>query len=197
MKDSSFLAWILRMNLVARWSPMHLVKQENVAEHSHQVAVIAHLLATVKNAYCNGNLDPEKAATIALYHEVSETKLQDINHVTKYSSPALTKEIKKLEEMAEIACLESLPVHLQPLLEHLIVQKNVDPDYKKIVKAADVIAAYFKACDELKYQNPEFVRVKERLSDMIDEFQKDMPEVKVFMDLFAKNCLVSLDEMSN
>lgn len=197
MKDSSFLAWILRMNLVARWSPMHLVKLENVAEHSHQVAVIAHLLATVKNAYCSGNVDPEKAATIALYHEVSETKLQDINHITKYSSPSFTKEIKKLEDMAEVKCLESLPTRLQPLFEELLVQKQVDPIYKQLVKAADVIAAYFKACDELKYQNPEFVTVKDRLGKKIENFKDDMPEVGVFMDLFENNCLVCLDEMSD
>jgi len=196
MKDSSFLAWILRMNLIKRWSPMHLVKEENVAEHSHQVAVIAHLLAIVKNTYCEGNVNPEKAATIALYHEVSETKLQDINHVTKYSSPALTEEFKKIEELAEIECLKSLPEKLQPLFKELLVQKKVDKEYKKLVKAADVLTAYFKACDELKFHNPEFITVERRLSAMIEDYKKEMPEVKVFMELFEQNCLASLDELS-
>ncbi|KOO59224.1 5'-nucleotidase [Rheinheimera sp. KL1] len=196
MKNSSFLAWILRMNLIKRWSPMHLVKEENVAEHSHQVAVIAHLLATVKNVYCGGNINPEKAATIALYHEVSETKLQDINHVTKYSSPALTAEFKKIEELAEIECLKSLPEKLQPLFNELLVQQKVDKEYKKLVKAADVLTAYFKACDELKFHNPEFITVEKRLSAMIEVFKKDMPEVQIFMELFEQNCLASLDELS-
>ncbi len=196
MKDSSFLAWILRMNLIKRWSPMHLVKEENVAEHSHQVAVIAHLLATVKNVYCGGNINPEKVATIALYHEVSETKLQDINHVTKYSSPALTAEFKKIEELAEIECLESLPENLQPLFKELVVQQNVDKEYKKLVKAADVLTAYFKACDELKFHNPEFITVEKRLSAMIEGFKKEMPELQIFMELFEQNCLASLDELS-
>ena len=196
MKNSSFLAWILRMNLIKRWSPMHLVKEENVAEHSHQVAVIAHLLATVRNVYCDGNINPERAATIALYHEVSETKLQDINHVTKYSSPALTKEFKKIEDMAEIECLESLPSKLHPLFKELLVQNQVDPEYKRIVKAADVIAAYFKACDERKFQNPEFVNVKSRLSERIEGYKKEMPEVAIFLDLFEEGCLVSIDMLS-
>ncbi|MBJ2135796.1 5'-deoxynucleotidase [Paraglaciecola chathamensis] len=196
MKDSSFLAWILRMNLIKRWSPMHLVKEENVAEHSHQVAVIAHLLATVKNVYCGGNINPEKAATIALYHEVSETKLQDINHVTKYSSPALTAEFKKIEELAEIECLKSLPKKLQPLFNALLVQQKVDKEYKRLVKAADVLTAYFKACDELKFHNPEFITVEKRLSAMIEGFKKEMPEVEIFMELFEQNCLASLDELS-
>ncbi|GFD67927.1 5'-deoxynucleotidase [Alteromonas sp. KUL106] len=197
MKDSSFLAWILRMNLIKRWSPMHLVKQENVAEHSHQVAVIAHLLATVKNVYCGGQISPEKAATIALYHEVSETKLQDINHVTKYSSPALTEEFKKIEDLAEIECLNTLPEKLKPLFKELVIQKQVDEEYKKLVKAADVLTAYFKACDELKFHNPEFVSVKRRLSKKVDSFKEDMQEVGVFMDLFEQNCLASLDDLSS
>ncbi|GAA5143039.1 MULTISPECIES: 5'-deoxynucleotidase [Thalassotalea] len=197
MKNSSFLAWILRMNLIKRWSPMHLVKEENVAEHSHQVAVIAHLLATIKNVYCDGHISPEKAATIALYHEVSETKLQDINHVTKYSSPALTEEFKKIEDLAEIECLNSLPEKLQPLFKELVIQKQVDKEYKKLVKAADVLTAYFKACDELKFHNPEFVSVKRRLSLKVDTYKKDMPEVSIFMELFEQNCLASLDDLSN
>lgn len=197
MKNSSFLAWILRMNLIKRWSPMHLMKQENVAEHSHQVAVIAHLLATIKNVYCGGQISPEKAATIALYHEVSETKLQDINHVTKYSSPALTEEFKKIEDLAEIECLNTLPEKLQPLFKELVIQKQVDKEYKKLVKAADILTAYFKACDELKFHNPEFVSVKKRLSEKVDLYKEEMPEVGVFMELFEQNCLASLDDLSS
>jgi 5'-deoxynucleotidase len=196
MKSSSFLAWILRMNLIKRWSPMHLMKDENVAEHSHQVAVIAHLLATVRNVYCGGNINPERAATVALYHEVSETKLQDINHATKYSSPALTEEFKKIEDMAELECLDSLPVKLQPLFKELLVQKDVDAEYKKIVKAADVIAAYFKACDELKFHNPEFVSVKDRLGGKVEVYKQEMPEVGIFMDLFEQGCLANIDDLS-
>ena len=175
----------------------HLVKEENVAEHSHQVAVIAHLLATIKNVYCAGQISPEKAATIALYHEVSETKLQDINHVTKYSSPALTEEFKKIEDLAEVECLNTLPEKLHPLFKELVIQRQVDKEYKKLVKAADVLTAYFKACDELKFHNPEFESVKKRLSEKIETYKEEMPEVSVFMDLFEKNCLASLDDLSS
>ena len=196
MKNSSFLAWILRMNLIKRWSPMHLVKEENVAEHSHQVAVIAHLLATVRNVYCDGDINPERAATVALYHEVSETKLQDINHVTKYSTPALTEEFKKIEDMAELECLDSLPDKLKPLFKGLLVQKDVDLEYKKLVKAADVITAYFKACDELKFHNPEFVSVKNRLAAKVEVYKAQMKEVEILLDLFEQGCLANIDDLS-
>lgn len=195
-QPSAFLAWILRMPLIKRWALMHTVKQENVAEHSHQVAVIAHLLAVMRNTYFNGNLSPERAATVALYHEVSETKLQDINHVTKYHNPDLTREFKKIEAMAEVECLKTLPLELQDQFVGLLVQKNVDPVYKKIVKAADLIAAYLKACDELRFQNDEFSHVKIRLKQMLDEYTKEAPEIEMFLALFQEKCLVNVDELS-
>lgn len=196
MKNSPFLAWILRMPLIKRWALMHSVKSENVAEHSHQVAVIAHLLASIRNTYFGGDLNPERAATVALYHEVSETKLQDINHVTKYHNPDLTREFKKIEEIAEIECLNTLPEELRSQFSSLLVQKNVDPIYKKIVKAADLISAYLKASDELSFQNKEFGHVKTRLESMLNEFSEDMPEIKLFFDLFEDKCFVNVDELS-
>lgn len=195
--QSTFLAWILRMPLIKRWALMHSVKSENIAEHSQQVAVIAHLLVIIKNKYFNGTLSAEKAATIALYHEISETKLQDINHVTKYHNPALTEEFKKLEEIAEIECLNSLPEDLREEFKPLIVQSHVDVEYKKIVKAADLVSAYLKACDEISFGNREFQPVKERLDEMLFSFKESMPELVYFLKTFEKNCSVSVDKLSS
>ncbi|WP_448213443.1 5'-deoxynucleotidase [Colwellia sp. MEBiC06753] len=196
MIKSTFLAWILRMPLIKRWALMHTVKPENIAEHSQQVAVIAHLLAVIRNKYFDGDINPERAATIALYHEVSETKLQDINHVTKYHNPALTKEFKKLEELAELECLNSLPEALQEDFKPLLVQSQVDPEYKKIVKAADLISAYLKASDEISFGNREFSHVKTRLLDMLASFKTDMPEVAFFLETFEEHCFVSVDKLA-
>jgi 5'-deoxynucleotidase len=197
MLQSTFLAWILRMPLIKRWALMHSVKSENIAEHSQQVAVIAHLLVVIKNKYFDGKLSPEKAATIALYHEISETKLQDINHVTKYHNPALTKEFKKLEEIAEIECLNSLPEEFREEFKPLIVQSQVDVKYKKIVKAADLVSAYLKACDEVTFGNREFEPVKVRLNEMLSSFKDTMPELVYFLDTFEQNCFVSVDKLSS
>lgn len=193
---STFLAWILRMPLIKRWALMHCVKKENIAEHSHQVAVIAHMLAVIRNTFFQGQLIPEKAATLALYHECSETKLQDINHVTKYHNPELTKEFKKLEKLAEIDCVRSLPEPLQATFENLIIQSQVDPEYKDLVKAADLISAYFKAMDEIRFGNNEFDNVKERLGEMLEHYRATMPEVNYFLDTFSEHCFVSVDKLS-
>lgn len=196
MKQSTFLAWIYRMPLIKRWGLMHTVKKENVAEHSHMVAVISHLLTVIKNKKFNGSLNPDKAATVAIYHEISESKLQDLNHVTKYHNPEFTKEFKKLENLSEKECLVSLPKELQASFSDLLVQDEVDPEYKVIVKAADIISAYIKACDEIRFGNVEFEPVKNKLSSMLVFYKNELPEVAYFMDIFAENCLVSVDKLA-
>jgi len=84
------------MPLIKRWGLMHCVKPENVAEHSHQVAVIAHLLCVIKKERYNGQLNPDKAVALAIFHEVSETKLQDQNHVVKIPQQRVHSTIQTL-----------------------------------------------------------------------------------------------------
>ena len=196
MNKSTFMAWLIRMPLIKRWSLMHCFQQENVSEHSHQVAVIAHLLVVIQNKRFNGTLNPEKAATIALYHEVSETKLQDMNSKTKYHNEEFTKAFKKLEDLAERECLSTLPEDLRDEFLPLLVQSEVNPHYKKIVKAADILSAYIKTMNELKYRNNEFIHVKENLDTQLDRLKAEMPEVKLFMELFLDSCTTTLDKLS-
>lgn len=196
MKQSKFIAWISRMPLIQRWALMHCFQAENVSEHCHQVAVIAHLLVIIKNKRFGGDLNPEKAATIALYHEISETKLQDINTNTKYHNPKFTAAFKELEELAEKECLATLPEDLQAEMQPLIVQTEVDPVYKDIVKAADLIQAYVKTKNELRFNNDEFIHVEEHLENKLSEFAQRLPEVKCFLELFLESCTNTVDKLS-
>ncbi|MDO6679231.1 5'-deoxynucleotidase [Shewanella sp. 4_MG-2023] len=196
MKPSTFMAWITRMPLLERWALMHCFQKENVSEHCHQVAVIAHLLVVIKNKRFGGKLNPEKAATIALYHEVSETKLQDINSNTKYHSPEFTKAFKKLEDLAEKECLASLPEDLREEMEPLLVQTQVDPEYKAIVKAADILQAYVKTMNELRFNNDEFQHVKVNLDKKLKQMEQDLPEVKCFIEIFLDSCTSTLDKLT-
>ena len=196
MEQSTFMAWVTRMPLIKRWALMHCFQEENVSEHSHQVSVIAHLLTVIKNKRYNGNLNPEKAAVVAIYHEISETKLQDINSKTKYHSPEFTAAFKKLEDIAEQECLETLPADLRDEFSNLLVQKNVEAEYKAIVKAADILAAYIKTLNELRFNNNEFLHVKEGLEPRIEQLIATMPEVKDFMDIFCDSCTTTFDKIS-
>ncbi len=46
---SNFFAMVNRMKLINRWALMRNTSNENIAEHSHNVAVIAHSLCTIGN----------------------------------------------------------------------------------------------------------------------------------------------------
>ncbi len=194
--QSSFLAWMLRMPLIKRWSLMFCVKPENIAEHSHQVAIVAHLLAVIKNKKFNGQVNADKISTIAMYHEASETRYGDIVNPTKYANKAIAREFKKIELLAEQECLASLPDEFQEIFSDIIVQDNVSDEYKAIVKAADIIVAYIKALDEIKHKNPEFDHVEQRLAIRIKTLKDTMPEVEYFLETFMEACLATVDKLS-
>ncbi|MDO6446824.1 5'-deoxynucleotidase [Colwellia sp. 1_MG-2023] len=194
--QSTFLAWMFRMPLIKRWALMFCVKPENVAEHSHQVAIVAHLLAIIKNKKFNGEVNADRVATIALYHEASETRYGDIVSPTKYANKEIAREFKKIERLAEQECLSSLPQEFQALFEDIIVQDNVDDEYKKIVKAADILVAYIKALDELNHHNHEFDHVEERLEKKLNQIKRDMPEVAYFLDTFLNACSATVDKLT-
>ena len=44
-----FFAMVSRMKYIDRWALMRNTRQENLTEHSHEVAVIAHALAVLRN----------------------------------------------------------------------------------------------------------------------------------------------------
>lgn len=194
--QSTFLAWMFRMPLIKRWALMFCVKPENVAEHSHQVAIVAHLLAVIRNKKFGGRLNADRVATIALYHEASETRYGDIVSPTKYANPEIAREFKKIEYLAEKECLASLPVEFQELFSDIIVQDNVDDEYKKIVKAADILVAYIKAIDELAHNNHEFDHVEERLEKKLDTMKQQMPEVDYFLKIFLASCSSTVDHLT-
>ena len=196
IEQSTFLAWMFRMPLIKRWALMFCVKPENVAEHSHQVAIVAHLLAVIKNKKFNGNINADRVATIALYHEASETRFGDIVSPTKYANPEIAREFKKIEYIAEQECLSSLPQEFQEIFSDIIVQDDVEEEYKAIVKAADILVAYIKSVDELAHQNHEFDHVEERLDKKLNKMKENMPEVEYFLNTFLQACSTTVDKLT-
>ncbi|MCU7837481.1 MAG: 5'-deoxynucleotidase [gamma proteobacterium symbiont of Taylorina sp.] len=198
---STFLAWVFRMPLIKRWSLMFCHKPENIAEHSHQVAVVAHLLALIfnKKFALQENkplLSPERAATIALYHDQIEIYTGDTVTPIKYHHEQLTAEFKKLECMAEKLCLDTLPDEFKDDFSNILVSQNIEPEYVRIVKSADILCAYIKTLDELKHHNYEFEHVKINLEKKLEEL-KQYPEVEYFIETFIDSCIISLDKLTS
>lgn len=85
MKQSHFFAHLSRLKLINRWPLMRNVRTENVSEHSLQVAMVAHALAAIKNRKFGGNVNAERIALLAMYHDASEVLTGDLPTPVKYS----------------------------------------------------------------------------------------------------------------
>ncbi len=55
-----FYAYLDRMKFIRRWQLMRSTRDENIMEHSHQVAVLTHALASIENEVYGGHVDGER-----------------------------------------------------------------------------------------------------------------------------------------
>ena len=86
---NSFFAMMSRMKYIDRWALMRNSRQENVSEHSLEVAMIAHALAVIGNACLGKELDPWKAAVFGMYHDATEIITGDMPTPVKYYNPQI------------------------------------------------------------------------------------------------------------
>ena len=84
-----FFAMVSRMKYIDRWALMRNTRQENLTEHSHEVAVIAHALAVLRNRRFGGHVDAARAALLGLYHDLPETLTGDLPTPVKYHNPEI------------------------------------------------------------------------------------------------------------
>ncbi len=188
-----FFAYMARMRYINRWGLMRNTQQENIQEHSLQVAMIAHCLALIGNRIYGKSYDPERIMALAAYHEASEVITGDMATPIKYSSPQLRDAYKHMEQIAGQQLLAMLPGELQADYKSLLLQ--AEDENHQIVKAADRIAAYLKCVEELKSGNGEFSDAKESIRRDLD--RNPLKEVAWFMERFAPSFELTLDKMKN
>ena len=189
--SSSFYAYLSRLRWIKRWGLKRNAHDENVMEHSWEVAVIAHTLALIKNRYYDGKLDANAIATAALYHDITEVITGDLPTPIKYHSPEINNAYKQIEKQAELELLNLLPTDLRKDFEALIVHETMSDETHQIIKSADKISAYLKCQAELKAGNKEFEIAAEQLASTLAQTQQ--PEVIFFMQAFAPSCGLTLD----
>ena len=186
-----FFAFLNRMKYISRWSLMRSTVRENIMEHSQQVAVVAHALATISNTYFGGNLDANSIAVKALFHETSEVLTGDLPTPIKYFNPEIRDAYKALEQYSNDKLLKLLPTEMVEVYTN-IVNDNQSIEHK-FVKYADKICAYIKCIDEVKMSNSEFFKAEKTIRAEIDAI--DSPEVKFFMENFVDAFYLTLDEL--
>jgi 5'-deoxynucleotidase len=179
------------MRYINRWGLMRNTVQENIQEHSHMVAVLAHALAVIQNKYYGGQVDPGAVAVAALYHDASEILTGDLPTPIKYDNPDIQTAYQQVEAMAERRLLSMLPEDLRPDFEAAITIP--DPEVYALVKAADKLSAYLKCVEELKAGNAEFKKAKEQTYDAL--LQSPIPALQYFMEHFLDGFSLTLDEL--
>lgn len=193
MKQSHFYAMLSRMKYINRWGLMNNTKHENLSEHSLQVAIIAHCLILIHNKRMGGNLNPERAALLAVFHDSTEIITGDMPTPIKYFNPEIKKAYKEIENTAADKLISMLPKDFQEDFESIIKMNNEeDLALERFVKAADKFSALIKCIDEMRMGNAEFGKAKETIENSIHAL--DMPEAKIFEEEFLPSFYLSLDE---
>ena len=176
-----FFPMIARMRYISRWGLMRNTDPENVQEHSHMVAVLAHALAVIENERFSGQTDPGVVAVAALYHDASEILTGDMPTPIKYDNPDIQTAYKAVEAVAEQKLLSMLPPDLRPAYDEAITIP--DPHVRDLVKAADKLSAYLKCLEELKQTYAALL-------------QTPLPALRCFMEEFLPGFELTLDELS-
>jgi 5'-deoxynucleotidase len=186
-----FFAYLARMRFISRWALMRNTCPENVQEHSHQTAVLAHALAVIRNQRFGGSVDAGKAAAAALYHDASEILTGDLPTPVKYFNPAIRDAYRNVETVAEEKLLTMLPPELRDSYRETL--GGYDDEIRTLVKAADKLSAYLKCVEELKSGNREFRDAAIQTRRALEEY--DLPEVRYFLNTFLPSFRLTLDEL--
>ncbi len=192
MVPYNFFSMIARMRYINRWGLMRNTDPENIQEHSHMVAVLAHALAVIQNRYYGGQVDPGAVAVAALYHDASEILTGDMPTPIKYDNPDIQAAYRQVEAVAEKKLLSMLPEELRADFEGPVTIP--DPEVRGLVKAADKLSAYLKCLEELKAGNAEFRKAKEQTYAAL--CQNQIPALGYFMEHFLEGFELTLDELS-
>lgn len=188
----SFYAMMSRIKYINRWGLMNNTRRENLSEHSLEVAIIAHALGVINNKRFNGDINPERLAVLAMFHDASEIITGDLPTPVKYNNEKIKNAYKEIEEQAQIRLLEMLPKDISEEYTNILCENENEKLLWKYVKAADKISALVKCTEELIMGNKEFTKAQKSTLQAINNI--DLPEVKIFMEEMFPAYELTLDE---
>ncbi len=187
----SFFAMLSRMKNIRRWALMRNTRTENICEHSHEVAVVAHALALLTNRHYGGNVDVNRCVLLAVYHDVPEILTGDMPTPVKYYNPAIREAYRQVEESACTKLLEMLPEDLRDEYSSLLLSEDESLEWR-IVKAADKISALIKCIEELSQGNREFASARKATEQSIRGM--GLPAAEEFLEKYIPAYELPLDD---
>lgn len=186
-----FFAFLYRMKYISRWSLMRSVRNENVAEHSFHVAVLAHALAVISRDVFGNKIDPCRAAACALYHDMPEILTGDLPTPIKYYDPEIKNAYKRIEHEASEKLLGYLSDDIREGISSAVLDS--DGDITRLIRAADKLDAYIKCTEEQRAGNAEFARAALQTRAALDAME--LPEVEYFIKNYMPAFSLTLDEL--
>lgn len=191
-KDYAFFAMMSRLKYINRWALMRNSREENLSEHSLEVAMLSHALCTIGNKRFGKTLNADRAALIGLYHDATEIITGDMPTPVKYFNSNIKSVYKEIEHTACGKLLSILPEDLRGEYEKIFEPTDEYKYEKALIKAADKLSAYIKCLDEKKAGNNEFLQAEKATFKAVKEL--NLEEVEVFMKEFMPAYSRTLDE---
>ncbi len=189
---SPFYAHLYRLRFIKRWGLMRNAVEEDVAQHSWDVAVLAHALAVIRRDVLGLPANPDAVAAKALFHDATEAITGDLPTPVKYS-PAMRQATGHLEEQVAVEMTRLLPEALRQTMKPMMEHAAWSDDEVQLVKTADRLAAWLKCRAELRYGNREFEQAEAQVREKMDATMT--PELRYFLDVFAPAFDLTLDSL--
>ena len=188
--NSHFYAMLFRMKYIDRWALMRNTRKETLSEHTLETAFIAHALAVIENKRLGGNVNAEKVAVLALFHDVPEIITGDLPTPVKYYNDDIKSAYREIEHAAEKQMLDLVPEDLRD--EFADIFGETDETMLKLVKAADKISALIKCKDELAMGNRDFKAAERSTAEAVKAL--NLPAADIFVEEFLDSFSLPLDE---
>jgi 5'-deoxynucleotidase len=190
---SHFFAYVSRLRWIKRWGLMRNAIEENVATHSWEVATLAHALAIIRNRHFDGDVNVDRIATAALYHDATEVITGDMPTPVKYHSRVMREAFSDIEHKAEAELLALLPEDLRSDFAPYIEESTWSDEEKELIKAADRLSALLKCQAEMQAGNKEFEPAAGHIRQKLEA--DGLPEVMYFLEVFAPGYEQPLDNL--
>lgn len=195
MNSGYFYAMLSRMKYINRWGLMRNTRNENLSEHSLETAFIAHALGIINNEVFHGDVDAERLAVLAMYHDVTEIITGDMPTPVKYYNANIRAAYQEVETVAGKEMLTGIPKKLRQRYTDILLESEQEKELFRYVKAADKLSALIKCLEERNMGNTDFCDAEETITKAIKEMQ--LLEADYFLENFIPAYAGTIDKSGN
>ena len=149
---------------------------------------------TIYTHYFDKNLNAERIAVLAMFHDVTEIITGDMPTPIKYFAPEIKDAYKNVEKYAGNQLVEILPKEMQNTYRNLILEQDEEKQYWKYVKAADKLSALIKCEEELAMGNVDCAQAGKSTLEAVKNLH--LEEADYFLEHFLPAYRLTLDDQA-